>query len=110
MRRRALSGSSPMSSWPGGRADVAGGGEAPRISAYASSPTGVAGGQDAGQRGSGIVSGHPDGAGDLLSLGVQPDHFRRQLAETGPNRYGRAAVGTASSPARTPATGGVELY
>jgi hypothetical protein len=32
--------------------------------------------QGAGEDGLGAVSGHPDGVGDLLGLGVRPDHVR----------------------------------
>ena len=42
---------------------------------------GVVAVQGAGQGGFGVVGGHPDGVGDLLDLGLQPDHVRGYLAE-----------------------------
>jgi hypothetical protein len=37
---------------------------------------GVVAAQCAGQEGFGVVGGHPDGVGDLLDLGLEPDHVR----------------------------------
>ena len=44
--------------------------------------------QGAGERGFGVVGGHPDGVGDLLDLGLEPDHVRGQRAERDAGRGG----------------------
>ena len=36
------------------------------------------------EEGLGVIGRHPDGVGDLLGLGVQPDHVRGQVAEPDP--------------------------
>jgi hypothetical protein len=46
--------------------------------------------QGAGEDGLGVIGGHPDGVGDLLGLGVQPDHVRGEVAEPDPGGGGRS--------------------
>jgi hypothetical protein len=53
---------------------------------------GVVAVQGAGQGGLGVIGGHTDGVGDLLGLGVQPDHVRGEVAERDPGRDGRRGL------------------
>ena len=53
---------------------------------------GVVAVQRPGQRGFGVVGGHPDGVGDLLDLGLQADHVRGDLVEADAGGNGRCGV------------------
>ena len=75
------------------RDDVTGGGEGfadQRVCLVAGA--GVVPVQGAGQGGLGVAGGHPDGVGDLLGLGVQPDHVRGRVAEPDPGGGAAAAA------------------
>ena len=74
----------------GAGVDVAGGGQGladERVCLVAGA--GVVPVQGAGEYGLGVIGGHPDGVGDLLGLGVQPDHVRGEIAEPDPGGGGR---------------------
>ncbi len=66
---------------------------------------GVVAVQHPGEGSLGVAGGHPDGAGDLLDLGVQHDGAGRDVTEPGPRGRAAAAARAASALARAASTG-----
>jgi hypothetical protein len=74
----------------GAGVDVAGGGQGLADERVCLVPgAGVMLVQGAGEDGLGVIGRHPDGVGDLLGLGVQPDHVWGEVAEPDPGGGGR---------------------